>query len=140
MQVVPGPEGTARLSRRLPVVGRASPRILARSSATSDQGADALLEIDERQRAPVRIAAHDRGRAAGSRQNGGRRHQQGRAVARAHDAVDALVEADDIRDARPARAEKDDDALVDRELGRADDDAAEAAERPAGDEELDGAA
>src|SRR6185295_15022920 len=104
----------------------------AASSRTCRQRLHALLEVIERQRTARWVAADDRHRARDGRQHDRGRHPPARVVPRADDAEHALAETEHIRHARPARAEEDDDALVDRELRRADDDAAEAAEVAAG--------
>src|SRR5438874_442544 len=106
------------------------------SSRASRERAHSLLEVRERDRRPQRIAADDRARAGYRGPHRGRRDHPAGVVGGADDAVDPLTEADQMRDARSARAEEDDDLLVLGEFRRTDDDAAQAAELSARNAEL----
>src|SRR5262245_16219918 len=120
------PAEPARIGTRRPRHGEGD------ESSRARQRAEALFEVGERRRRPRRVPAHDRGRGPD------RRRHDDVAAARAYDAIHALTEADEMRDAGAARAEEDDDAFVGGECGGADKDAAKSPEAAAGHEELHG--
>ena len=100
--------------------------------ARSGQRADRLLESRERHGTPRRVAADDGARspAAGNVAGGVTSHPGvGRCGRRG---TRPGSDPSTYGTLGPVRAEEHDDALVDREFRRADDDAAEAAERPPG--------
>src|SRR5437764_13870129 len=99
------------------------------SSRASRERAHPLLEVHERDRRPQRIAADERARAGYRGPHRGRRDHPAGVVGGADDAVDPLTEADQMRDARSARAEEDDDPPVPGGFQATADRAARAAER-----------
>src|SRR5262245_38462279 len=120
------PEQTAhfRTSSRQPAGPPARVELFAkRSSSGPDQRADLTLEISQRRR---RQAATD-DRTVARLRNHRRRHHP-IAFRCLRNAIDTLAQPKHVRDRGSATSEKQNHALADRELRRANDDAAKASE------------